>query len=213
MDKDKTTEVEKTTEEQTQVETEQPKTTVMTEAERVGKSTKQNEQMKDNLEEQSKENSEPKVDKEAVRAEIFKELGITQNDKNIAMFKKFMKMQEEDEKETTQTDPKLAELEHRAMVAEFKAEVLAAGVKTSYIDDAVTLMLSKKEQPDFKLSNTIGEFKKKYPEWFAADDLDGTGSTMKSRNAAGGDKNEKSLGARLAAQRKPSTTKKSFWGN
>lgn len=97
------------------------------------------------------------------------------------------------------------------------------GVKTQFVEDAVTLVLAKMTE-DADLKTLIGELKTKYPIWFGesneSDDKadkkgkagqKGTGSSVKSDNGKKEDE-DKGLGARLAAQRKASTKKTSFWG-
>ena len=114
------------------------------------------------------------------------------------------------------------EAEQRAMVAEAKAEAMMLGVKSQYVEDAVTLALAKMTE-DSDIKTIIGELKTKYPVWFgesSEDDKDdkgkagqkGTGSSV--RKSGKDDKSEeKGMGARLAAQRKTSNKKSSYWGN
>ena len=122
---------------------------------------------------------------------------------------------------------KMNEAEQRAQVAEAKAEAMMLGVKTQYVDDVVTLALAKMTE-DSDLKTIIGEFKTKYPVWFgeSSDDEDdkdkdkckgktgqrGTGSSVKNSDKEKKGE-EKGLGARLAAQRKTSGKKSSYWGN
>jgi hypothetical protein len=122
---------------------------------------------------------------------------------------------------------KLNEATQRAVVAEAKAEAMMLGVKSQYVDDIVTLALAKMTD-DSDLKTIIGEFKTKYPVWFGESEEDkddkgkdtktktgqkGTGSSVKSDkdNTKKGDE-AKGLGARLAAQRKSSNKKSSYWG-
>ena len=111
--------------------------------------------------------------------------------------------------------------------AEAKAEAMMLGVKTQYVDDVVTLALAKMTE-DSDLKTIIGEFKTKYPVWFGESEEDddkgkgkdtkgktgqkGTGSSVKTSKE---DKkaDEKGLGARLAAQRRGTGKKSSYWGN
>ena len=97
------------------------------------------------------------------------------------------------------------------------------GVKSQYVEDIVTLALAKMTD-DSDLKTIIGEFKTKYPVWFGEseeDDKDkgkdkktgqrGTGSSVKSDKDKKTDET-KSIGARLAAQRKTGSKKSSYWG-
>ena len=160
------------------------------------------------------------------RDAAFKEMGIDPNDsKMVNMFKAFIQSQKTDEQkaneEAAAQAAKIAEAEHRAMVAEAKAEAMQLGVLPQYVDDAVTLALSKMSD-DTDLKSIIGELKTKYPVWFDASNAGadgknatgqkGTGASVNNSSDKGGKEN-KGMGARLAAQRKAANgaNKKSFW--
>lgn len=166
------------------------------------------------------------------RNAAYKELGIDPKDtKMVNMFKAFVESQKTDEQKAaekeTENQTKMNEAEQRAQVAEAKAEAMMLGVKTQYVDDVVTLALAKMTE-DSDLKTIIGEFKTKYPVWFGESDEDddkgkgkdtkgktgqkGTGSSVKTSKE---DKkaDEKGLGARLAAQRRGTGKKPSYWGN
>ena len=96
------------------------------------------------------------------------------------------------------------------------------GVKTQYVEDIVTLAMSKMTDEDADAKVIMGEFKKKYPVWFGEgsdeDDSESTGKKGTGSSVSNKDKNNKggkskSLGARLAAQRKQQndSSKSSFW--
>ena len=162
------------------------------------------------------------------RNAVYKELGIDPKDsKAIAMVKALIDSQKTDEEkaaeEKAENQSKMNEAEKRAQVAEAKAEAMMLGVKTQYVEDVVTLALAKMTE-DSDIKTIIGEFKTKYPVWFGESEEDkdvkdkkgktghkGTGSYVKT---SGEDKKEetKSLGARLAAQRRGSSKKTSYWG-
>ena len=160
------------------------------------------------------------------RDAAFKEMGIDPNDsKMVNMFKAFIQSQKTDEQKTNEEAAvqaaKIAEAEHRAMVAEAKAEAMQLGVLPQYVDDAVTLALSKMSD-DTDLKSIIGELKTKYTVWFDASNAGadgknatgqkGTGASVNNSSDKGGKEN-KGMGARLAAQRKAANgaNKKSFW--
>lgn len=98
---------------------------------------------------------------------------------------------------------------------------MMAGVKPQYVDDAIALVMAKiTDDTDFK--SILAEFKTKYPIWFDVSEdgkndnknkagQRGTGASMQSKNNKDGE--EKSLGARLAAQRRTNNKKSSFWNN
>ena len=145
------------------------------------------------------------------------------------MFKAFIESQKTDDQKVAEKESenqtKITEAEQRAAVAEAKAEAMMLGVKSQYVDDVVTLALSKMTD-DSDIKTIIGEFKTKYPVWFGESEEDddqkddqgkkqtgqkGTGSSVKSDKEKKGEEN-KGLGARLAAQRKTGTKKSSYWG-
>lgn len=166
------------------------------------------------------------------RNAALKELGIDPKDsKAIAMVKALIDSQKTDEQKAAEKESenqnKVNEAEQRAQVAEAKAEAMMLGVKTQYVDDVVTLALAKMTE-DSDLKTIIGEFKTKYPVWFgeasSEDDKDkdknkgkagqrGTGSSVKTSKEDNKGKEEKGLGARLAAQRKTGGKKSSYWGS
>ena len=163
------------------------------------------------------------------RSAALKELGIDPKDsKMVAMVKALIESQKTDEQKAAEKDAenqtKMNEAEQRAQVAEAKAEAMMLGIKTQYVEDVVTLALAKMTE-DSDLKTIIGEFKTKYPVWFgeSEDDDDkknkekgktgqkGTGSSIKTSKEVKGE--EKGLGARLAAQRRGTGKKSSYWGN
>lgn len=160
------------------------------------------------------------------RNAVYKELGIDpKNAGQLKQVKAYLDSLKTDEEKAKQAEDEknnaLTEANQRAQVAEAKAEAMMLGIKKQYVDDAVTLALSKMTE-DSDLKTIIGELKTKYPIWFGeSDEKDdkgkvgqkGTGSSVKSAEK-GGKKDEKGLGARLAAQRKTGSGKKSsYWGN
>lgn len=163
---------------------------------------------------------EKKQGKEAA----FRELGIDPNNaQQMAMIKALVESQKTDEQKTieqaAENAAKIAEAEHRALVAEAKAEAMQLGIKPEFVDDAVTIALSKVDD-NTDLKSVIGEMKTKYSVWFDntvpednknATGKTGTGSSMNNNGTGGtGKKAAEGLGARLAAQRTQGQ-KKSFW--
>ncbi len=161
------------------------------------------------------------------RNSVYKELGINPKDtKAIAMVKALIDSQKSDEQKAaekeSENESKITEAEQRAAFAEAKAEAMMLGVKTQYVEDVVTLALAKMTE-DADLKTIIGEFKTKYPVWFGDSEEDkkeekksktgqkGTGSSVKNTEKAKKGEETKGLGARLAAQRKPSAKKSSYW--
>lgn len=159
---------------------------------------------------------------------VYNELGIKPGDKkSIEAVKKFLESQKTDAQKEAESiaanNAALEEANHKLALAEAKAEAMQLGVQAQFVDDAVTLALGKvanEEGTDIKTA--LGELKTKYPVWFengSGDDgkdskaktgQKGTGSSVKSGSKDKGDES-KSLGARLAASRKSTAGKKSYW--
>ena len=184
-------------------------------------------------------------EKKQGRAAAFNEMGINPNDPNatnmINMFKAFVSSMKTDEQkaqeQTAAQQIALAESQSKLQRAELKAEALQLGANPEFVDDIVTIAVSKmSDKTDAK--TVIGELKTKYSVWFTPttsegnDDKgkgqkqqnnnqqnnngvtgqNGTGTSVgKGSKKAGTDKGTSSLGARLAAQRNQATQKKSFW--
>lgn len=159
---------------------------------------------------------------------VYNELGIKPGDKkSIEAVKKFLESQKTDAQKEAESiaanNAALEEANHKLALAEAKAEAMQLGVQAQFVDDAVTLALGKvanEEGTDIKTA--LGELKTKYPVWFengSGDDgkdskaktgQKGTGSSVKSGSKDKGDES-KNLGARLAASRKSTAGKKSYW--
>jgi hypothetical protein len=155
------------------------------------------------------------------RNAAYRDLGIDPKDeKQLAMVKALIESQKSDEQKAAEAksaqDEAMKEAETRARIAEAKAEAMQLGVKPNYVEDAITLALSKLSE-DNDLKTILGEFKTKYPIWFEEDKdskesvgKKGTGTSVKSQTKQSKEKTS-SMGARLAAQRKGSVAKKSYW--
>ncbi len=159
---------------------------------------------------------------------VYNELGIKPGDKeSIEAIKKFLESQKTDAQKEAENiaanNAALQEANHKLALAEAKAEAMQLGVQAQFVDDAVTLALGKVADEDgTDIKTALGELKIKYPVWFenagSGDDKDskaktgqkGTGSSVKSGQKDKGD-DGKNLGARLAANRKTSANKKSYW--
>lgn len=170
------------------------------------------------------------------RAAAFREMGIDPNDPNTAnmmnMFKAFMASMQSPEQQiqnqVAQQQIKIVEAESRAKKAEVKAEAMQLGVLSQYVDDVVVIIMSKlDDKTDVK--SVVRELKTKYPVWFNIDNnqnnggtqnqsqnnnagQNGTGSSVGNVSGNGGqNSNITGIGARLAASRKSSNKKSSFW--
>lgn len=173
-------------------------------------------------------------EKKQGRSAAFQELGINPEDaKMMQMFKAFVESMKTDEQKAqeqqAQANAATAAAEQRAMIAEAKAEAMQLGAQAQYVDDVVTLAISKMSD-GADLKTVVGELKTKYPIWFAESGADdgagdtgstggqqatgqkGTGSSLKGSDKNKGGEQATGLGKRLAAQRKATAPKKSFWG-
>ena len=155
------------------------------------------------------------------RNAVYNELGINPKDeKQIEAIKAYIESQKTDAQKATEKalaeEKALKEAEDRVRIAEAKAEVMMLGIKTQFVDDAVTLALAKTSE-DRDIKSVLAEFKTKYPVWFETEEdkkkqTKGTGSSLKNQSGKNDKGEEKGIGARLAAQRKGSKTKSSYWG-
>ena len=165
-------------------------------------------------------------EKKQGRNSVYNELGIDPNDaKSIELIKTLMgatKSQNSESEDAMMIDQRVAEAEHRAMVAEAKSEAMMLGVKPQFVDDVVTLALARMEEQgdgaEFK--TVIGEMKTKYATWFGGNEdpneskgQKGTGSSIRSESGSNASKKEDGIGKRLAAQRKPNRKNFSYWGS
>lgn len=158
------------------------------------------------------------------RNAALKELGIDpKNKEQVKAVQAFIASQKTDEQKALEkeqeTNQQIQEANNRAAKAEAKAEAMQMGVKSEFVDDIVTLALAKLSD-DTDLKTIIGEFKTKYSTWFIASDDDdnnknvgnkGTGTSVKKVEKGGKNKEAQGIGARLAAQRKSSSKKSSYW--
>ena len=155
------------------------------------------------------------------RNAVYNELGINPKDeKQIEAIKAYIESQKTNEQKAAEKalaeEKALKEAEDRVRIAEAKAEAMMLGIKTQFVDDAVTLALAKTSD-DRDIKSVLAEFKTKYPVWFETEEDEqkqakGTGSSLKNQSGKNGEGEEKGIGARLAAQRKSSKTKTSYWG-
>ena len=160
-------------------------------------------------------------EKQQGRNAAFNELGIDPNDTNtVNMIKAIMQSQKQQEEPPVAPSAELIEAQHRADVAEAKAEAMMLGADPKYVDDIVTLAtarLSDSDETDFK--SVVESLKSKYPVWFGVKSGDdnstghrGTGSTLPRSDSNSGSSGM-SLGERLAASRVGKKPSKSYWGS
>lgn len=178
------------------------------------------------------------AEKKQGREAAFRELGIDPEDTaTMNMFKAFLAAQKTPEQQHQEQlnaqQIKNAELEHKAMVAEAKAEALMLGADPQFIDDIITLAVSKVTDSN-DIKSVLTEMKTKYEVWFGGQQngaqgqnnqgnqrqqknqvgQNGTGSAITNQGGSGDGKPKDSLGAQLAAHRKSfgGQKKTSYWG-
>ena len=171
-------------------------------------------------------------EKKQGRNSVYNELGIDPDDTRTNELVKALtgsqkKLDNTQQQESTtsvvndELSQKLEEAEHRAIIAEAKAEAMMLGVKSQFVDDVVTLASAKIAESGGDFKTIIGEMKTKYALWFSVDGDDkskvgqkGTGSSINPDTGSNGSKNDEGIGKRLAAQRKSGTKKNfSYWNN
>lgn len=160
-------------------------------------------------------------EKKQGRSSAFNELGIDpSNEKMVKAAKAFFSKlsdNDDDADGDDSDDGKSSELEYELVMANAKIAAMKQGVNPQYVDDVVTLVSNRMKQDEsMKLDTAIGELKKKYPGWFVVEQTSknigkfGTGASISASSSKSADD---SLGKRLAAQRKVSSSKKSYWKN
>lgn len=158
-------------------------------------------------------------EKKQGRNSVYKELGINPKDaKQVAMVKAFLESQKTDEDKKIEQEKNEFEREKELVIANCKVEIMKQGVKAQYVDDAVNLVMTKLDD-DNDVTSVLGSFKTKYAIWFESEKEDnkqnvgkkGTGSSVKGDKKGSSGSDNKSLGTRLAAQRKGSSKKSSYW--
>lgn len=156
------------------------------------------------------------------KASVYRELGIDPKNTNlINMLKAVINSQsaKEENNNVTGDDTRLKEAEHKALIAEIKAEAMMQGVAKNYVDDVTTLVIAKLSD-DTDVETLISELKTKYPVWFDIKEDDvkdtkenkekNTGTSLSNKKNSKTGKEANGLGARLAAQKKQKT-KTSYW--
>lgn len=162
-------------------------------------------------------------EKKQGRNSVYNELGINPNDRRLIKIVKSFVSAQKDNESNNDSEPineKLLKAEHRAKMAELKADILAAGVQPQYINDAVTLIAARMANDEnLDYHDMISDLHKKYEGWFMPDKQQedaqhhGTGSSIpleRYDNRSNSNDNS-SLGYRLAASRK-SKSNYSYFG-
>lgn len=151
------------------------------------------------------------------RNSIMKELGIDPNDENaLSKLKDLINSQKTDDEVHVEEDNLANELAQKLLIAEAKAEALQMGFKEEFVDDVVVLSTNAANDID-GIKTKLVEVKSKYPAFMKTKESEeqeskGTGSNVSPKKSTKTE-GDKSIGKRLAAQRKASSnSKKSYWG-
>lgn len=159
------------------------------------------------------------------KASVYRELGINPKDEAlINMLKAVINSQTGSKNKddvNTVDNTRVREAEHKALVAEIKAEAMMQGVAKNYVEDVTTLVMSKLSD-DTDVETLINELKIKYPVWFDVEEDESdkgnknnaknknTGTSLNNKKNSKTNENAQGLGARLAAQKKHKA-KASYW--
>ena len=157
------------------------------------------------------------------RSNALRELGLDPKDTaSIDEIKKFLQSKKPEAQvlaeQQIEQQKKIDEANQRAFLAEVKAELMQAGVQTSFLDDAMALLTAKVQaagESDFPAA--IETLKTKYPVWFTNSETKpeghkGTGSPPKP-GSGGSNPKQDDLGKRLAEQAKNSSVTSTYWGS
>lgn len=117
--------------------------------------------------------------------------------------------QQLDQEARTKAEEDKTAAESRAATLQAQVDVMKAGVKSEYVDDAITMLLPKvtEEKP---LTKLLEEYKTKYPAWFGESASSGTGSPTNPPRGKNGETG--GMGKRLA-QTNSSQGKSSYFKN
>lgn len=177
------------------------------------------------------------TEKKQGRNSVYRQLGLdpnTASEEDVAnAFKEFTEYQNSKKSEAEKAaakaledQKKLEAAQQQLFLANAKVKAMQLGVQPQFVDDVVTLASTKlgaDEKSDLDaLAKAVGELKAKYPTWFGQSDegddkaknknnagMRGTGSSVSGSSQK--KEGESSMGARLAAQRKQTNKKSSFW--
>jgi len=158
---------------------------------------------------QSDVNALLKREKEAAKKALLKELGVDDAKTAKEGLAKYKEILDKDKSEADKAKGALSdsekakkEAEARATLAEAKVEVLSAGCKPEYLDDVITLALTRVSD-DKDIKAVVADMKKdaKYLAFFGGQSDSGTGGGSGFHRQGGGDAGD--LGKRLASSVAP----------
>lgn len=158
-------------------------------------------------------------EKKQGRNSILKELGFKDVKAATEFISKYRPQDESSKTEdqrNAENEERIRDAEDRATVAEAKAEAMILGAKPEFVDDVITLAMSRltDEKNDFK--EIIGSIKTRYPNLFVGNSEDENKAGQKGTGGnpgkgANGKKEENSLGSRLANAKRQNIVKSSYF--
>lgn len=157
-------------------------------------------------------------EKRTARSALLKELGyevkdgkITETVATINGILDYGKTQQQlDQEARTTAESNLAAEKSKTSALQARVDVMTAGVKPEFVDDAIAMLLPQvtEQKP---LSKLLEEYKTKYPAWYGeSSGSGGTGNSTKNGRNTGG--TQTGLGKRLAESNK-SAAKSSYFKN
>lgn len=157
-------------------------------------------------------------EKRTARSALLKELGYEVKDgkitETIATVKGILDsgktQQQLDQEARTTAENNLAAEKSKTSALQARVDVMTAGVKPEFVDDAIAMLLPQvtEQKP---LSKLLEEYKTKYPAWYGeSSGSGGTGNSTKNGRNTGG--TQSGLGKRLAESNK-SAAKSSYFKN
>ena len=157
-------------------------------------------------------------EKRSARSALLKELGYEVKDgkyaETLATVKGILDQgktqQQLDQEARTTAETNLAAEKSKTSALQARVDVMTAGVKPEFVDDAIAMLLPQvtEQKP---LSKLLEEYKTKYPAWYGeSSGSGGTGNSTKNGRNTGG--TQSGLGKRLAESNK-SAAKSSYFKN
>lgn len=157
-------------------------------------------------------------EKRTARSALLKELGYEVKDgkitETIATVKGILDsgktQQQLDQEARTTAENNLAAEKSKTSALQARVDVMTAGVKPEFVDDAIAMLLPQvtEQKP---LSKLLEEYKTKYPAWYGeSSGSGGTGNSTRNNRNTGG--TQSGLGKRLAESNKPAA-KSSYFKN
>lgn len=166
---------------------------------------------------QEEVNSMMATEKRTARSALLKELGYEVKDgdykKTVSTVKGILDQgktqQQLDQEARAKAEEDKTAAENKASHLQAQVDVMRAGVKPDYVDDAITMLLPKVTE-DKPLSKLLEEYKTKYPAWFGeAEGSKGTGGPTNPPRGKGGEIG--GMGKRLAQTTKSKAQAKSSY--